>query len=85
MTTYYCRHCGAKIKRQSLKAWIKSYCSIIGKTVRIVRVAVCIVGTMLLSGCRTYYVYQYGLGDNEILVDAEVEKEINPTVKASLK
>jgi hypothetical protein len=40
---------------------------------------------MLLSGCRTYYVYQYGLGDNEILVDAEVEKEINPTVKASLK
>ena len=47
--------------------------------------AVCIVGTMLLSGCRTYYVYQYGLGDNEILVDAEVEKEINPSVKASLK
>ncbi len=39
----------------------------------------------MLSGCRTYYVYQYGLGDNEILVDAQVDKEINPTVKASLK
>ena len=47
--------------------------------------AVCIAGTMLLTGCRTYYVYQYGLGNNEILVDAEVLKEINPTVKASLK
>jgi hypothetical protein len=37
------------------------------------------------GGCRTYYVYQFGLGDNEILVDAAVEKEINPQVKASLK
>jgi len=45
--------------------------------------AVCIVN--LLTGCRTYYVYQFGLGDNEILVDAEVLKEINPSVKASLK
>lgn len=39
----------------------------------------------LLTGCRTYYVYQYGLGNNEILVDAKVDKEINPSVKASLK
>lgn len=38
-----------------------------------------------LSGCRTYYVYQFGTGDNEILVEAEVLKEINPTVKASLQ
>jgi hypothetical protein len=38
-----------------------------------------------LSGCRTYYVYQFGLGDNEILVEAEVLKEINPQVKASLQ
>ena len=40
---------------------------------------------MLAPGCRTYYVYQFGTGDNEILVDAEVLKEINPQVKASLK
>ena len=37
MTTYFCRHCGATVKRDSDKAWMKSYCSIIGKTVRIVR------------------------------------------------
>jgi hypothetical protein len=37
------------------------------------------------GGCRTYYVYQFGTGDNEILVEAEVLKEINPQVKASLK
>ena len=39
----------------------------------------------LCGGCRTYYVYQFGLGDNEILVDAQVDKEINPNVKASLQ
>lgn len=38
-----------------------------------------------LQGCRTYYVYQFGTGDNEILVEAEVLKELNPQVKASLK
>jgi hypothetical protein len=51
--------------------------------VMVLAAVACIVN--LVTGCRTYYVYQYGLGDNEILVDAEVEKEINPTVKASLK
>ena len=38
-----------------------------------------------LSGCRVYYVYQFGTGDNEIMVDATVDKEINPQVKASLQ
>jgi hypothetical protein len=43
------------------------------------------VALTMSAGCRTYNVYQFGLGDNEILVDAEVEKQINPNVKASLK
>lgn len=47
--------------------------------------AVIVAAAYLMTGCRTYYVYQYGLGDNEILVDAQVDKEINPSVKASLK
>ena len=48
--------------------------------------AVLLIAVMALcGGCRTYYVYQYGYGDNEILVDATVDKEINPQVKASLK
>ena len=54
------------------------------KSIMILTVTIALLCGML-SGCRTYYVYQYGLGDNEILVDAQVDKEINPTVKASLK
>jgi len=48
--------------------------------------AVLLIAVMALcGGCRTYYVYQFGFGDNEILVDADVEKAITPTVKASLQ
>lgn len=55
------------------------------------KIIVCLIlllglaAVLLTSGCRTYYVYQFGTGDNEILVEAEVLKELNPTVKASLK
>jgi hypothetical protein len=48
-------------------------------------VAAAVMVAVSCGGCRTYYVYQFGLGDNEILVEAEVLKEINPQVKASLK
>jgi hypothetical protein len=48
--------------------------------------AVLLIAVMALcGGCRTYNVYQYGYGDNKISVDAEVEKALTPTVKASLK
>ena len=51
--------------------------------VMVLAAVVCIVN--LVTGCRTYYVYQFGTMDNSIEVMAEVEKQINPTVKASLK
>lgn len=38
MTSYRCRHCGKTVKRDSIKAWIKSYCSETGKDVRLQRV-----------------------------------------------
>ena len=50
-----------------------------------IAVAAVVLVVVSCGGCRTYYVYQFGLGDNEIMVDATVDKEINPTVKASLK
>jgi hypothetical protein len=37
------------------------------------------------GGCRTYNVYMLPCGDATITVDAQVDKEINPNVKASLK
>jgi DNA-directed RNA polymerase subunit RPC12/RpoP len=37
MTAYRCRHCRKTVERDSEKAWIKSYCSTTGLTVRLVR------------------------------------------------
>ena len=34
---YYCKHCGKTVRRDSEKAWIKSYCEKAGKEVRLMR------------------------------------------------
>ncbi len=39
---------------------------------------------MFGCGCRTYYVYQFG-DKPSINVDAKVDKEITPTLKASVQ
>lgn len=50
-----------------------------------VAVILAVIGlAFLMSGCRTYYVYQFG-DRPSINVDAAVDKEINPSVKASLQ
>jgi len=38
MNYYRCKHCGKVVLRLSTKAWIKSYCELTGKDVRLVRV-----------------------------------------------
>ncbi len=35
---YRCKHCNKTVQRDSIKAWIKSYCSKAGITVHIVRI-----------------------------------------------
>ncbi len=36
MKKYRCKYCGKTVLRQSKKAWIKSYCALSGKTVRLI-------------------------------------------------
>ena len=38
MSRYRCAHCKKVVKRDSNKAWIKSYCESTGKTVHLIRV-----------------------------------------------
>jgi phage FluMu protein Com len=37
MNKYRCAHCHKVVKRQSFKAWIKSYCDATGRTVHLVK------------------------------------------------
>jgi len=48
------------------------------------RILAIVAACLMLSGCRTYYVYQFG-DSPSINVDAKVDKEITPTVKASVQ
>lgn len=38
MTRYHCRHCDQILLRPSRKAWLTSFCSRTGKTVRLSKV-----------------------------------------------
>ena len=38
MSTYICKHCGARLQRDSKKKWVKSYCNLSDKTVHLLRV-----------------------------------------------
>lgn len=35
---YRCVHCGKKVRRESAKQWVKSYCDDTGRTVHLQRV-----------------------------------------------
>lgn len=37
MNNYKCKHCGGILERESNKAWIKSYCSVSGKNVHLMK------------------------------------------------
>ena len=39
LVKYHCKHCGKTMERESNKAWIKSFCELNGKNVRLVRLA----------------------------------------------
>ena len=58
-----------------LAAWIGS---------QMYRRGACLILALSLTGCRTYYVYQFGDRPG-IYVDAKVDKDISPSVKASLQ
>jgi hypothetical protein len=45
---------------------------------------VCLIVGMGLTGCRVYHVYMMPCGDATITVDAAVEKQISPQVKATV-
>lgn len=36
--TYRCTHCGCTFTRASRKAWVKSFCTRVGRTVHLLRV-----------------------------------------------
>lgn len=38
MAKYYCKHCKQTLKRDSNKAWIKSYCGRTGKNTHMIKV-----------------------------------------------
>jgi len=37
MTRYYCKHCNQFVRRPTKQAWVNSFCSAIGRVVRLVR------------------------------------------------